>query len=157
MPGIGCSGPSAVWMTFVHLGQLVHQELLTSWCQHEHPQLLDRKSTLYFVQPCPKVRLIPSAVTCLQRVDLVMGSSRRYLSKWAWSFNNTIGIVWSWVLRDESINNDQVAVCPGNCRWDYGLSKSFKIELILEAFFSTGFQAPRSIDQAKFLSFFFFF
>lgn len=37
------------------------------------------------------------------------------------------------------------------------MSKSFKIELILEAFFSTGFQAPRSIDQAKFLRFFFFF
>lgn len=47
--------------------------------------------------------------------------------------------------------------CPGNCRRDYGLNKSFKIEYILEAFFRTGFQAPRSVDQTNFLTFFFFF
>lgn len=46
--------------------------------------------------------------------------------------------------------------CPGNCRRDYGLNKSFKIEYILEAFFRTGFQAPRSVDQTNFLTFFFF-
>lgn len=68
-----------------------------------------------------------------------------------------MAIVWSRILWDEIINNDQVAVCPGNYRWDYGLSKSFKIELILGAFFKTGFRAPRSVDQASFLRFFFFF
>ena len=82
MPGAGCCGPSAVWMTFAHLGQWLHLELLTSWCQREHLQLLDRKSTLHVVQPCPKVSWIPSDVTCLQRADLV-GSSSRDHSKWA--------------------------------------------------------------------------
>lgn len=157
MSGIGCNGPSAVWMTFAHLGQVDHQELLTSWCQHEHFQLLDGKSILHFVQPCPRVELICSAVTCLQRVDLFWVVLEDFSASRFWRFSNTMAIVWSRILWDEIINNDQVAVCPGNYRWDYGLSKSFKIELILGAFFKTGFQAPRSVDQASFLRFFFFF
>lgn len=57
----------------------------------------------------------------------------------------------------ESINNNQVAICPGNCRRDYGLNKSLEIKHILEAFFRTGFETPESVkptclDLCLFLS-----
>lgn len=50
MSDTGCSA---------HPGQLVYREPLTSWCQCEHLQLLDRESTLDFVQPVPKSNWYP--------------------------------------------------------------------------------------------------
>lgn len=67
-PTLAAVCPLQYSMSFAHLDPLAYQESLTSWHQCEHLQLLDRKSTLYFVWPCPKVDLIPSALTCLQRV-----------------------------------------------------------------------------------------
>jgi hypothetical protein len=46
------------------------------------------------------------------------------------------------MLQRESIKNDQMAVCPGNYRRNYGLNKSLQIGHILEAFFKTGLE-PR--------------